>query len=139
MESAIKVLQDHGLRKTNIRVKVIDLLSSTGHAVSQPDLEHQLESEADRVTIYRTLKSLEEKGVVHKILDMAGLSKYALCKDECTDHQHKDEHLHFHCQVCGNIFCLNIPGLPDYKLPEGYSIKQMHLSAEGVCVSCSKG
>jgi Fur family ferric uptake transcriptional regulator len=70
---------------------------------------------------------------------MAGLSKYALCKDACTDHQHNDEHLHFHCEVCGNIFCLNIPGLPDYNLPKGYSIKQMHISAEGICVSCSKG
>jgi Fur family ferric uptake transcriptional regulator len=137
MESATKVLQDHGLRKTSIRIKVIDLLSSAGHAVSQPDLEQQLESEADRVTIYRTLKSLEEKGVVHKVLDMAGLSKYALCKDECTDHQHNDEHLHFHCQVCGNIFCLNIPGLPEYNLPKGYAVKQMHLSAEGVCKACS--
>lgn len=137
MESATRVLRDHGLRKTSIRIKVIELLSLANHAVSQPDLEQQLESEADRVTIYRTLKSLEEKGVVHRVLDMAGLSKYALCKDECTDHQHNDEHLHFHCQLCGNIFCLNIPGLPEYSLPKGYTVKQIHLSAEGVCKVCS--
>jgi Fur family ferric uptake transcriptional regulator len=139
MERASDILKNHGLKKTTIRIKVIEMLEKMPYAVSQPELETQLFEDADRVTIYRTLKSLEEKGVVHKIIDLAGLSKYALCKDNCDDHKHQDEHLHFHCDVCGNIYCLNIVGFPSYKLPTGYTIKQMHLSAEGVCVSCSKG
>ncbi|MEX1189735.1 MAG: transcriptional repressor [Bacteroidia bacterium] len=137
MQQASSILKSHGLKKTGIRVKVIEMLNKMPYAVSQPELENKLSDDADRVTIYRTLKSLEEKGVVHKIIDMAGLSKYALCKDDCNDHQHQDEHLHFHCIECGNIYCLNISSLPQYSLPKGYTVNQMHLSAQGICKACT--
>lgn len=137
MLNAIKVLKEHGLRKTTIRIKVVSILADSDHAVSQPELESKLSSEADRVTLYRTMKSLEEKGVVHKIIDMTGISKYALCKAECTIHQHNDEHLHFHCSNCGNVYCLNIPGLPDYQLPAGYAVNELKLNAIGICFNCN--
>lgn len=137
-KSAESVLNSHGLRKTGIRMKVIERLQGSEFAMSQPELEQEFQNEADRVTIYRTLYSLEEKGVIHRIIDLSGVSRYAICVDACDSHHHQDEHLHFHCLKCGNVYCLNVPALPTYSLPKGYDIQSTRLSAEGTCASCSQ-
>ena len=54
----------------------------------------------DRVTLYRTIKQFEEKGLIHEVIDTKGQAKYALCVTECTTHEHHDDHLHFHCSQC---------------------------------------
>jgi Fur family ferric uptake transcriptional regulator len=136
-KSATAVLDAHGLRKTDIRLKVVDRLRASQVAMSQPDLELEFQHETDRVTIYRTLHTLEEKGVIHRIIDLAGVSRYALCDETCDSHQHTDEHMHFHCLQCGNIYCLDIPALPSYPLPVGYNLQNIRLSAEGTCPSCN--
>ena len=119
-------------------MKIIDRLQESEFAMSQPDLEQEFQKEADRVTIYRTLYSLEEKGVIHRIIDLTGVSRYAICEDSCDSQHHADEHLHFHCLNCGNVYCLQVPALPSYSLPRGYKIESTRLSAEGTCASCSQ-
>ena len=106
------------------------------HAVSHAELEGAFNGDADRVTLYRALNTLEEKGIVHKVLGRDGIARYALCQDDCTVHRHDDQHLHFHCNTCKNVFCLAVDDYPEVNLPAGFMLSKIQLSAEGICDIC---
>ena len=94
------LLEKHGLRQTQNRIQVLEVFSKEDIALSSHDIESELKS-MDRVTLYRTLKSFEESGLIHKAHDETMTIKYALCGHDCSIAEHKDEHAHFHCEVCG--------------------------------------
>ena len=85
-------LQKHHLKVTGPRLSVLSILASLGVATSQPNLEEILKQEVDRGTLYRTLKTFADKGIIHKVFDTHGTATYALCSGSCTEHQHYDEH-----------------------------------------------
>lgn len=127
-----------GLKKTDIRIQILKYLLIKKTAISQPDLEKEFKSFSDRVTLYRALSSFEEKGLVHKIIDKNGTARFALCNTSvCNDHQHHDEHIHFHCDICGEIICLNEKSLPQITLPENFKINKININIEGVCEICT--
>ena len=103
-------------------------------ALAHSDLEDALDSQFDRVTIYRTLKTFVDKDVVHKVLDDSGATKYALCSHEEEVHNH--EHVHFKCEICGETTCLESITLPNIKLPKGFKKKEMSLLVQGICNKC---
>ena len=92
-------LRLHELRHTGCREDILDILHNRDSALSHGDLENGLKDLYDRVTIYRTLKTFVDKGIIHKVLDEEGL-RYALCKEVCHDHDHHHDHVHFKCQLC---------------------------------------
>ena len=81
------------------------VLSEQATAISLADLEHTFEK-ADKVTLYRTLKTFEENKLIHSIDDSTGSVKYALCKETCQCHP-GDLHVHFLCTKCKHTYCLN--------------------------------
>lgn len=89
---------------------------------------------ADRVTIYRTLKTFEEKGIVHSIQEN-NKTKYILCHDECDEKTHKDWHLHFYCKICKQTTCKE-----DFTIPQSessaYRIDEIRLFGKGICEQC---
>src|SRR6195952_445238 len=113
------LLETHHLKKTGPRLKVLSLLSAKNTATSQPDLESVM-NDIDRVTLYRILNAFEEKGIIHKVFDLNGTANYALCKSHCDEGHHHDEHLHFNCTNCKNVYCLNDLNLPAINLPAGF-------------------
>lgn len=131
-----KLLEDNGLKKTGARLNVLQLFEQSDSALSQPDLEHHLSTGVDRVTLYRILSVFEEKGIIHKIIDSNGTGRYALCRNHCDEHHHHDEHLHFNCMVCHKTYCLNDTVIPKVVLPKGFEVKEITLSASGVCKVC---
>lgn len=136
-KQAQDLLLKFGLRKTGCRLKVLELMLQNLFALSHSDLEKLIGEDYDRVTLYRTLYSFKERGLVHSINDVSGAVKYALCKEACSTHQHHDNHLHFNCSRCGQTFCLNEVLIPATALPDGYQIESLHFSAQGVCKHCS--
>lgn len=83
------------------------------------------ETKIDRVTIYRTLQTFVDKGIIHIIPTSDNSIRYALCKDECTEGHHHDHHIHFVCNKCNNTCCLDDVATPDIKLPKGYIAKRV--------------
>ena len=135
-EEVIKRLKAHNLRNTSIRKEVLELfMQSEGRALSNQDLEEQLDN-PDRITLYRTLKAFEDRGLIHLAVDRGGISKYALCSDDCTTHAHHDSHAHFHCQVCGKTICLEGEIIIKAQPPTGYQVQQEKLVLEGACAEC---
>ena len=59
-----QLLHQHQLRKTPVRKEVLDVFLSRSEAVSQQYIEQHFDA-IDRVTLYRTLKTFEQKGIIH--------------------------------------------------------------------------
>lgn len=132
---AATILKNNQLRLTNCRKEVIMMFLAQKGAISQPDLEKTLQH-FDRVTLYRTLQTFLKKGIVHKVLNDSGVTKYAMCSHTCTKHEHFDEHIHFKCLRCTNLVCLNEVILPKVNLPKGYSFINAHYLIQGICPAC---
>ena len=132
----VHLLKDHGLRLTDSRKDVVQFFLRKGYAIGQPELETQL-SHFDRVTIYRTLNTLLEKGILHKVFDDSGVMKYALCPEHChVIHEHQEKHLHFKCVQCDHIVCLDTVSIPHIELPHGYTFLDAQFLVRGVCRNC---
>jgi Fur family ferric uptake transcriptional regulator len=113
---------------------VLDLFSKTTHALSTKDLEEEL-GDYDRVTLYRTLNSFIEQGVIHRIPDDSGVARYGMCHDTCLPHDHHHDHVHFKCDDCGQMECLSSYKVPRVEVP-GYEIHDANLILTGLCKAC---
>ena len=76
MKDLDNLLQQKQVRPTAMRLLVLGYLLKQAAAISLNDLETYFHR-SDRITLYRTLKTFEEKGLVHKIDDGTGSVKYA--------------------------------------------------------------
>lgn len=130
------LLRQHDLRITDARQQVLGVFFAHSYALTHAELEQQL-AQHDRVTLYRTLATFEEKGLLHRVPDDSGTMKYALCADGCAEHQHHDDHVHFKCTTCGRTECLDPIRIPTLALPTGYRATEMHLLVQGVCSRCA--
>jgi Fur family transcriptional regulator, ferric uptake regulator len=131
-----KTLEEKDIRPTAMRLLVLDYLLNQTAAVSLNNLETYF-MRSDRITLYRTLKTFEEKGLVHHIDDGSGSVKYALCPEECSTQEHHDLHVHFNCNNCGETFCLPKSHIPEIALPEKFKTQEVRLVVKGTCGSCS--
>lgn len=132
------ILEKHRLRHTDSRVAVLEFFRKNTFALSHGDLENTLAGRFDRVTLYRTLKTFLEKGIIHKVLDDEGTPKYALCSSQCEEHTHHHNHVHFKCKTCGYTQCLNDVIIPTISLPKGFEAKEFNLLIQGLCKNCLK-
>jgi len=132
-----EIIKDHKLRVTDCRIDVLGLFHEKQRAVSIKDLEENLPG-YDRVTLYRTLNSFAENGLVHKIPDDSGFASYGLCHSTCTSTAHQHNHIHFKCNSCGTVECMDKEiQLPDYTLPGNYSSSEVDIIINGVCGKCN--
>jgi len=133
--NAEQKLNDKNIHPTAMRILVLDSLLKQSSALSLSDIEKNLEP-ADRITIYRTLKTFEGKGLVHMIDDGTGSPKYALCLEDCSANEHHDLHVHFNCIVCRETFCLPNTKIPEVLLPDNFTSTEMNLVVKGTCSKC---
>ena len=128
-------LTSRNIKPTAMRELVLDILTEQKMAISLSDLEQKFHK-SDRVTLYRTLKTFEEKKLIHSIDDGTGAVKYALCKESCQCHP-EELHVHFLCLKCQLTFCLNDIPIPFIKLPVNFSIENINMVVKGVCANCN--
>ncbi len=137
--NSLLLLKTQQLKKTPVRTHVLDLFLSKPHALSQPDVETAFAKQFDRITVYRTLRTFEEKGLIHKVIDLHGTARFALCSHEChtsNEHTHHDEHTHFHCIKCEQVYCgSDLPTLT-ITMPEGFEMHDFQVQVTGVCRFC---
>jgi len=131
-----EILKDFRLRSTTSRSAILDLFIHNDHALSYSDIEKEVAAAFDRVTVYRTLKTFLDKGLVHKVLDDGGSLKYALCNHHCSSAEHHHDHVHFKCTKCGQTNCLDEVEVPSIKLPKGFQANEINLLIQGLCNKC---
>lgn len=139
MQNEIKnILKEYELRNTSCREEILDVFLQRNFALSHADIESSVHEDFDRVTVYRTLKTFLDKGLIHKVLDDEGVTKYALCKERCSHTEHHHEHVHFKCIECGLTNCLDNVQIPAIALPMGYKLAESNLLMQGVCQDCNR-
>jgi Fur family ferric uptake transcriptional regulator len=130
------ILRKNNLSITESRRKILSLFLQTKDALAHGDIEKKAGEKFDRVTIYRTLQTFVEKGIIHSIPTSDNSVKYALCKD-CKEGQHHDDHVHFVCSICNTTICLDDIVSPAIELPQGYLIENVEVVINGVCDKCN--
>lgn len=128
-------LENRNIKPTTMRLLVLHQLVETGSAISLKDLETRFER-ADKATLYRTLKTFEDKKLIHSIEDGTGAVKYALCEEGC-ECKPQDQHIHFHCDKCGETYCLTQSRIPLTQIPTGFKADSASMVYKGTCASCS--
>ena len=129
-------LKKNKLSVTESRRKILQLFLEHTGALAHGDIEKKAEEKFDRVTVYRTLQTFVDKGIIHTIPTSDNLVRYALCKDACSEGHHHDHHIHFICNSCHKTYCLDDVVTPDIKLPKGYTAGHTEVMVEGICKEC---
>jgi Fur family transcriptional regulator, ferric uptake regulator len=133
---ALDILKKHQLSNTDSRRAILEIFLKSVNALSHHDIELKSGERFDRVTVYRTLQTFIDKGVVHSIPTPDNSVKYAVCREQCSEGHHHDNHIHFICEVCGKTTCLDEINIPSIPLPKGYTPSHVNVVVNGVCKKC---
>ena len=137
MTRAETILKSSGMSLTNGRKSILDVFLSSKTALTHQDIESKCSNQFDRVTIYRTLQTFIDKGLIHTIPSTDSNIRYALCNEACLGSgHHHDNHVHFICDKCDKTFCLDHVSIPEVTLPAGFTLKQTDVVVSGVCNTC---
>lgn len=131
------LLRRNQLSVTEGRRRILEVFIESGIALSHHDIEEKTSERLDRVTVYRTLQTFLEKGIMHTIPTTDNSVLYALCKDTCGAGHHHDDHVHFICEECGTTTCLDGLTIPYITLPDGYVVSQVNMIVNGRCKVCA--
>ena len=136
MKDTDNKLTMRNIKPTAMRELVLKVLTEQDRAISLADLEQKFDN-ADKTTLYRTLKTFEENKLIHSINDGTGSVKYALCKETCQCHP-EDLHVHFLCTKCQQTYCLNDISIPSIDLPTNFKLETINMVVKGICSNCDK-
>jgi Fur family ferric uptake transcriptional regulator len=137
MKELTEQLRNHGLKKTPIRTSILQIFVDRKEALSQNQIENAMGDFYNRVSVYRALNDLESSGLIHRIHDAAGTSKFASCKSACSHQHHIDKHAHFCCVKCFSTFCLNEVVVSGIALPAGHVSQEISVLVKGLCQQCA--
>lgn len=123
--------------KTNQNKKIVELFANNkNESFSASNIVDKLADSMNRSTIYRQLRSLEEKNYIRKIYNDKTESYEYQLKDDC------DNHLHLKCNDCGRVIhlvCKDANVLLSHILNNhGFKVNQSSTTLLGLCQECSK-
>ena len=141
-------LREAGLRKTPVRVSVLELLQRNGRPMSVPQILAKLHG-VDTVTVYRTLGTFVEKRLAHRVRGGGGdrTWMYALgagatgADDDADGGKPTHNHPHFVCDACGKVECVEEAEIPhdfvkSLGVGSGYAVTYPEVVLHGVCAKC---
>ena len=133
-EKINKLLDSAKLKRTESRKKILDVLLKAASPQTADEIISAIgKSGPNKVTVYRTLESIVEAGIVHRAF-IDGRSQYYELGNKCTEHQC---HPHFVCSDCGRTLCLPEVSVPMVSnAPAGFVINRQKVRLEGLCPKC---
>ena len=126
------------MRLTPVRRAVLSILGKSPFALSGAEIEVQLPVPSDRITLYRTLRTFEEKGLVHRVVDHSDTVRYAASGGVAAglSSAASAPHVHFKCMACLRIYCLPQVPVPVLHLPGYHHAERGDYLVSGVCERC---
>jgi Fur family ferric uptake transcriptional regulator len=140
--NASDLLRKIGLRRTPVRLGVLEVLAASTQPLGVPQVLEKLPEHTDTVTVYRTLNTFTSKKVVHRVRGEDRTWRYAMSSGGGTDHDHAPHaHPHFVCESCGSVECLEDSQIPanfvrGLKVADGYEVHYPEVTLHGVCPKC---
>jgi Fur family ferric uptake transcriptional regulator len=122
-------------RNTTAKTTIFEIIRKSEVALSHAEIQVLSQNICDRVTIYRVLDRLMTEDVIHKMVTLDGSIKYASCHHLNDGELHNHNHLHFSCEKCHLVTCLENVA-PTFKLPPNYLMKQANFTLSGLCPNC---
>ena len=130
---AIEALRENGLRVTEQRKAILEVLASLDSPRSAEETFSALPAETcDLVTAYRCLEQFEKAGVVERGVRENGTKVY------CLNHGHGHHH-HLTCRKCGCTERIDLcmgDELEEVAVGFGYTELSHVMEVFGLCPSC---
>ncbi len=132
-------LRNAGLRRTPVRIGVLDQLAQGNKPVSVSEILGHMPDHTDAVTVYRTLNTFIKKKLIHRIVGEDREWRYALGgRMQKKQHQHP----HFVCEDCGTVECLISSAVPKnlidrLKIAANYTVTYSEVVLHGLCPKCA--
>jgi len=131
------LLEAAGIRIKAARTHILSSLIRFGRPVSHSELTSEEAVEKyDRVTVYRTLKTLQKGGLVHAVRGTDGITRY--CAHSPAAGGCPGDHPHFICRCCGKMVCLSDQRMSRVEVPEGYTVEGKQFLVFGMCDECTE-
>jgi len=133
MKQSTDILHENDLVRTSCREEIINAIVESSTPLSEEEVNTAITGNFDRTTFYCTFKTPLTNGIIHKIVIVNTLVKYAITEKQ----KQTKQHAHFYCLNCNKVFCIPEVSLKYTRLPEGYKAKQEELLEEGFCPNCN--
>tara|TARA_B100001758_G_scaffold245376_1_gene258284 strand:+ start:104 stop:520 length:417 start_codon:yes stop_codon:yes gene_type:complete len=131
-----KLLKDCSLAVTKNRSKVLSFFLKEDKPIDLKTIKSKFK-DLDRVTLFRILSIFEKNKLIHSIVLDNGKKYFALCNQECVDlDNHNHNHVHFVCEKCNDVLCLDIEDFPKLSVPN-YLFKDISVNVSGLCSNCN--
>ena len=115
---------------------MLKTLAAGGRPMSLKELETEIPT-LDKSSIFRCLTAMREKDLLHSLEGGPEGVRYEICHSHGHHHdEYSDEHVHFHCEVCGRTFCFENVHIPDVPVPDGYQVQEREYTVKGICPDC---
>ncbi len=133
-------LGDRGARFTPTRQVVVAQLSAAEGPLTPADLHRRLGARVPVSSLYRTLATLDDGGIVQRTHDAEGITRFELA-EWLNGHHH-----HLVCVGCGEVRDLEIDGAWEHAVAalvgemaaaSGYIISGHRIDIEGKCARCA--
>ena len=131
------LLEDSRLEPTPKRLQVLEVIGSNNSPLSAQQIFETLSRTANinRVTVYRILDLLVEKGLVDRMSGGGRSFVYGLAPND-----NHPAHPHFYCRNCGSLECLNPESLnvdmQSMQRTFPGIIENVEVRVDGVCKNC---
>ena len=136
IDPVFAALLRHSVRPTAVRRAVLDILFQSPFALSGAEIEQQLPLDSDRITLYRTLRTFEAKGLAHRVIDHSETVRYAVYREAPPATDAAANHVHFKCLACQRTYCLSQVMLPTVVVPAHYQAVRGDYLISGICEWC---
>jgi Fur family ferric uptake transcriptional regulator len=131
-------LRGHGLRATQGRMAIVQLLDESSVPLTLADIHEKVRAKGcDFATVFRFISILEEKELVQRVAWIDGTTRHEICA--------RDGHHHHHYLICRT--CHKVEPIEDCVVERfedqiakerGYSGLSHSLQLSGVCPACQK-
>src|SRR5438128_1013783 len=124
-EQIVDLLAEKGFRRTRTRRVLADLIAAKTRHFSAADLERELSAiapDVGRATLFRTLATLTQQGVLAEVHLDSGEHGYVVCNDPRLHHHHAI------CTRCGAVVAVGTCGV-DVRLKAVERETSFHLTS----------
>ena len=135
IEEFKELLHARALKATSPRLNLLMEMQSFKSAMPYSMIQKAMEP-IDRVTLYRTIESLKNQGIIHKAFQVDHEIYYAICSQTCNKSHHKHDHVHFRCVKCEAVTCEEPTKAIEISISDN-EIHRITTYVEGVCRTCN--
>lgn len=129
-----EILKKRNLKATSNRLNLLTKMQNNGSAMSYSNIQSTMQP-IDRVTLYRTIEKLKEKGLIHIAFQNNNEIYYAICGMDCSTENHNHNHIHFQCSKCETVTCEDVLNSLNISLPK-HEIHNISVNVKGICEVC---